>query len=401
MKINAVINDMAVEDDKPAADDLLRGDDPPTKIVIIGVGGGGGNAVDNLIRAKLTGVKFVAVNTDLQALKRCLSTVKLAIGAKVTKGLGAGGIPERGEKAAQESAEEIKEVLRGADMVFITAGMGGGTGTGAAPVIAQIAKEMGILTLALVTRPFTGEGKRKLKFADEGIKKLEACVDSSIVINTQDVMDGDGRDLPIMDALALVDDVLVKGVSGISEIITKTEHINIDFSDVETVMRDQGRAFLGIGVASGENRAAEAAARALNHPMLKNVSLDGAKNILITVISDPGLTVREYDDIVRLVTVGVSDDAMRKSGFLVDPEFKEGIQVTVVAAGIDPGTAAAQASSCKQPEQTSHDVVPYEEWIKMQEGLSRGTANMFLSGRNSSDSDLGIPAVLRAKKDLE
>jgi cell division protein FtsZ len=372
----------------------------PTRIKIIGVGGGGGNAVDNLIKAGLKDVEFVAINTDLQALTRSNADTKLPIGAKVTKGLGAGGIPTQGEAAAEESAQEIKELVQGAHMVFVTGGMGGGTGTGGVPVVARIAREMGILTVGVVTRPFNVEGKRKQKFADEGIEKLRGNVDSIIIINNQDVMDENGQDLPIMEAFSIVDDVLVKSVFGISEIITKTEHINIDFADIQTIMRNQGEALLGIGVASGANRAVDAATSALNHPMLKNLRLDGAQNVLVSVVGDASLTVKEYDDILHFITVGVKEDAMVISGFMVDSDFQDRIKVTVVITGFDPALIAA-GHIRKEAESAARDVVPYEEWVRMQEGITRGSATQFLSGRNGGDTDLGIPTVLRTRKEMD
>lgn len=309
----------------------------PTQIKVIGVGGGGSNAVNRMIEADLAGVDFVAVNTDQQALHRSLTQNRIAIGQQVTNGLGAGGDPGVGEKAALEDKETIKEMLGGCDMVFITAGMGGGTGTGAAPVIAQLSKEMGILTVAVVTKPFKVEGRKKLQLAEEGIERLREHVDTVLVIPNQNLFNIVERKTTIKDAFRFADDILRQGVQGISDLITKTGLINIDFADVRTVMKGKGDALMGIGSASGENRATEAANGAMNNPLLEDAHIDGAQSILVNVRGDENLTLEEYEEIVRMITSAAHEDALVIIGTAVDESLGETIEVTLVATGFEHG----------------------------------------------------------------
>lgn len=374
-----------------------RGADP-TLIKVIGVGGGGSNAVNRMIASNLQKVEFIAANTDLQALKRSEAEVKLALGSKLTNGLGAGGVPEVGEKAAMEDAEKIKEALGGADMVFITAGMGGGTGTGAAPVVAKVAKELGILSVAVVTKPFDFEGRKKRSLADEGIEKLRDAVDTLIIIPNQYLLKIVEKRTPIKEAFLMADDVLRQGVQGISELITIPGEINIDFADVRTVMRGRGDALMGIGVGHGDNRAVDAATNAINNPLLEDARIEGAKGILVNITGGEDLSLAEYEEVVQIITANADDDALIIPGSVFEPSLEDEIRVTVVATGF---TAEAAAGETSQPEEENEDeIIKYKDWLEIRgKGLSKGTTpSLFLSGRNSSDTDLGIPTILRDRK---
>ncbi|MBO4716503.1 MAG: cell division protein FtsZ, partial [Spirochaetales bacterium] len=275
-------------------EDLLHDEQtPPTDIKVIGVGGGGGNAINRMIESGLKKVTFVALNTDVQALQRSNAQVRIPIGKELTGGLGAGGIPEMGMKAAEESKDEIREILEGTDMVFITAGMGGGTGTGAAPVVAELAKGLNILTVAVVTTPFAFEGRKKLQFANEGIDRLRKNVDTLILIPNQYLLKVAENNTPIKQAFLMADDVLRQGVQGISELITEPGEINIDFADVRTVMKGKGDAIMGIGLGEGANRAVDAARQAISNPLLENAKIDGAKSVLVNLTASDGLTLQE------------------------------------------------------------------------------------------------------------
>ena len=280
----------------------------PTKIKVIGCGGCGGNAVNNMIDAGIQGVEFIALNTDLQHLAVSKADYKIQIGKKITGGLGAGMHPEIGEEAAKEEAENLKKLLQGTNMVFITAGMGGGTGTGSAPVVAKLAKELGILTVAVVTTPFDFEGEARRELAEEGIKKLRTEVDSLIVIPNQRVFEGPEKKPSVLQGFKIIDDILRQGVQGISDIITKTGVVNRDFNDVNTVMKGQGDAILGIGVAEGENRAVDAASMAINNKLLSDTHIDGAKNVLVKISGDESVGIDECDEIVKGITARASKD---------------------------------------------------------------------------------------------
>ena len=285
-----------------------------TVIKVIGAGGGGSNAVNRMIEVGLHNVDFIVANTDQQALGKSRAATRLVLGAKVTHGLGAGGKPEIGEKAAMEDRAVIAAALEGADMVFITAGMGGGTGTGSAPVIAQIAKELGALTVAVVTKPFGFEGKVKMRLAEEGIEKLRQAVDTLIVIPNQHLMKVVEKRTPIKEAFMLADDVLRQGVQGISDLITVAGDINIDFADVNTVMQGQGDAIMGVGTASGDNRAVEAAEKAISNPLLEDARIEGARNILVNVTGGENFTLSEFEEIVSIITNSADPDALVKIG---------------------------------------------------------------------------------------
>jgi cell division protein FtsZ len=386
----------------------------PTDIKVIGIGGGGGNAVNRMIAAGLKKVHYVVLNTDMQALQRSNAHTRMPIGSKLTNGLGAGGIPEIGEQAAKESAEEIKELLEGTDMVFITAGMGGGTGTGAAPIIAEIAKEINALTVAVVTTPFTFEGKKKLLLASEGIEKLRKSVDTLIIIPNQYLLKIVENNTPIKQAFQIADDVLRQGVQGISELITEPGEINIDFADVRTVMKGRGDALMGIGIGEGENRAVDAANSAINNPLLENARIEGAKGILVNLAGGDDLTLKEYQDVVEIITQNADDDALIIAGQAYNPELGDRLKVTVVATGFNrqkdlAETAATEKSRKKElgvtppprqreavapqsavPGRQRDEVISIDRWEDLQRKLG-----------NNEDlpEDYSYPAVLRYKQD--
>ncbi len=304
-------------------------------IKVIGVGGGGGNAVNHMVANIIEGVEFICANTDAQALRDVTARTVLQLGTNVTKGLGAGTNPEVGRKAAEEDRERIAEVLQGTDMLFITTGMGGGTGTGAAPIIAQVAKEMGILTVAVVTRPFPFEGRRRSQIADEGIRELGEYVDSLITITNEKLLTILGKDASLLSAFAKADDVLAGAVRGISDIIKRPGMINVDFADVKTVMSEMGMAMMGTGCASGPNRAREATEEAIRNPLLEDVNLHGARGILVNITAGPDLSLGEYAEVGSIIEEFASDEAMVKVGTVIDPDMRDELHVTVVATGLD------------------------------------------------------------------
>ena len=306
-----------------------------TVIKVIGVGGAGGNAVNRMIASGLKKVQFIAMNTDMQALQRSNAQVRIPIGKELTGGLGAGGIPEVGEKAAQESKEDIRREMEDADMVFITAGMGGGTGTGAAAVVAEIAKSCNALTVAVVTTPFAFEGKKKLMLAQAGIEKLRKQVDTLIIIPNQYLLKVVENNTPIKQAFLMADEVLYMGVQGISELITEPGEINIDFADVRTVMKGKGDALMGIGFGEGSNSAVDAARQAVSNPLLENASIEGAKSVLVNLSGSDTLTLQEYQDVVEIITEKCAEDALIIAGQAFNPELGDRIKVTVVATGFE------------------------------------------------------------------
>ena len=307
----------------------------PTVIKVIGCGGGGGNAVNRMIDANIHDVEFISINTDLQALEGSKAQSRLAIGQKVTKGLGSGGKPSIGEQAAEEDKELITNELRGADMVFVTAGMGGGTGTGSAPVVAKIARELGALTVAVVTTPFDFEGPVRMRQAKEGLEKLQAEVDSLIVIPNQHILDVVDKDTSVREAVMVADDVLRQGVEGISSIITSKGDVNTDFADVKNAMRGQGKAILGIGIGEGENRAVEAATKAISNPMIEDSRINGAKNILINICASEKVSMSEVTEICTVVTAQASHDYNMFWGQVTSPQMGDKISVTIIATGFD------------------------------------------------------------------
>ena len=303
-------------------------------IKVIGVGGGGGNAVNHMVKSNIEGVEFICANTDAQALKNIGARTILQLGTGVTKGLGAGANPEVGRQAALEDRERIAEVLQGTNMVFITTGMGGGTGTGAAPIIAEVAKEMGILTVAVVTRPFPFEGRKRMQIADEGIRLLSESVDSLITIPNEKLLTILGKDASLLSAFAKADDVLAGAVRCISDNIKRPGMINVDFADVRTVMSEMGMAMMGTGCASGPNRAREATEAAIRNPLLEDVNLEGARGILVNITAGPDLSLCEYSDVGSIIEAFASEHAMVKVGTVIDPDMRDELHVTVVATGL-------------------------------------------------------------------
>ncbi|MCA9721370.1 MAG: cell division protein FtsZ [Gemmatimonadetes bacterium] len=313
-------------------------EDQPTqnaRMKVLGVGGGGGNAVNRMIEEALQGVQFISVNTDAQALGTSRSDVKVQIGKKLTRGLGAGARPEIGRQAIEENRDEVLEHLQGADLVFVTCGMGGGTGTGAAPIIAQMAKDIGALTVGIVTKPFLFEGRKRMKQAEMGITELRRNVDTMIVVPNERLLAVVGKGIPFQDALKKADEVLLNATRGIASLITSAGIINVDFADVRTVMQNGGAALMGTGVASGENRALEAAQQAIASPLLDNVSINGASGVLINILGGDDLTLGEATQISEIIHDAVGDDAQIIFGAGSDPKLSGEIRVTVIATGFD------------------------------------------------------------------
>lgn len=304
------------------------------QIKVIGVGGGGNNAVNRMIESQVKGIEFISINTDRQALHSSKAEIKLQIGEKLTRGLGAGANPEVGMKAAEESRNEILEVLEGADMVFITAGMGGGTGTGAAPIVAEIAKELGILTVGVVTKPFMFEGRKRMIHAEKGIEELKKRVDTLVTIPNDRLLQVAERKTSIIEAFCIADDVLRQGIQGISDLIAVPALINLDFADVKTIMLNQGLAHMGIGRASGENRATEAAKQAIHSPLLET-SIEGAKGVLLNITGGPNLGIFEVNEAADLIRQSVDPDANIIFGAGLDETIKDDIKITVIATGFD------------------------------------------------------------------
>jgi cell division protein FtsZ len=305
------------------------------RIKVIGVGGGGGNAVNRMIDAQLRGIEFIVANTDQQALNKCRAPKKLQIGGLLTKGLGAGADPDIGRKAALEDTEKILETLEGADMVFLTAGLGGGTGTGAAPIIASLAAEIGALTVAVVTKPFGFEGRRRLQQAERGVEELRNAVDTLITIPNERLLNFVERGTPLFEAFRIADDVLRQAVQGISDLITIPGEVNVDFADVRTIMTGMGMALMGTGIAKGEHRAIESAQRAISSPLLEETSIQGAKGVLINISGGHDLTLHEVAEAARIIADAVDPDANIISGMVIDPQLEEAMKVTVIATGFD------------------------------------------------------------------
>lgn len=305
------------------------------KIRVMGIGGGGNNALNSMIsQSQIQGVDFIAVNTDAQALLMCQSATKLQIGESFTKGLGSGGDPEIGRQAAEESQQKIKDILEGTDMVFLASGMGGGTGTGAAPIIAKIAKEVGALTIAVVTKPFSFEGTRRMVTAEDGVENLRDKVDTLIVIPNQRILDVVDRKLSLLEAFKVADSVLTQGVQGISDLITMPGLINVDFADVRTIMTNAGSALMGIGTGVGENRAQTAARTAIASPLLE-ISMDGARGVLFNIIGGPDLTMSEVDEAAKIIAAAADPDANIIFGATIDEAMRDQLKITVVATGFD------------------------------------------------------------------
>ena len=376
---------------------------PNAVIKVIGVGGGGGNAVAHMVGSHVDGVDFVCANTDAQALKISGAKICLQLGGTVTKGLGAGANPEVGRQAALEDRERIVETLRGADMVFITAGMGGGTGTGAAPVVAQLAKEMGVLTVAIVTKPFPFEGRKRMQVALKGIEDLSQHVDSLITVPNEKLLTVLGRDVTLLSAFKAANDVLLGAVQGIADLITRPGLINVDFADVRTVMAEMGMAMMGTGSARGDDRAVAAAEAAIKNPLLEDVILAGACGILVNVTAGPNLTMREFNEIGDVVHQFASEDATVVIGTALDPELQDDVRVTVVATGLNRQAGrqslrreeAAQALRPRIVARTGTDNMPVD-YLATPAARAVGEA---VKPREPKMEMLNIPAFLRNQAD--
>jgi len=355
--------------------------DGTATIKVIGVGGAGNNAINRMIESGIKGVEFIAINTDRQALQLSKASSKIQIGEKLTRGLGAGANPEIGMQAAEESKAEIAEMLRGADMVFVTAGMGGGTGTGAAPIVAAAAKELGILTIGVVTKPFTFEGKKRLTQAEKGIANLKEKVDTLVVIPNDKLLQIIDRRTSIVEAFKMADDVLRQGVQGISDLISVPGLINLDFADVKAVMLNTGMAHMGIGRASGENRAEDAAKQAIQSPLLET-SIEGARGVIINITGGEDLGLHEVNTAAELVQRSVDPEANIIFGTVTDPNMGEDIQITVIATGFEKPEARVASSV---------DSFVNKQWDKKINSIPTSTDN-------SNSGDLDIPAFLRKNK---
>ena len=331
--------------------------DQSAVIKVVGVGGGGGNAVDRMVESGIQNVEFIAVNTDAQALKRSKADVRIQIGEKLTKGLGAGANPEVGRKAAEETKDKIEEALEGADMVFVTSGMGGGTGTGAAPIVARIAKELGALTVGVVTRPFSFEGPKRGRYAAEGVAQMKANVDTLVTISNNRLLEIVDKKTPMLEAFREADNVLRQGVQGISDLIIAPGYVNLDFADVKTVMKDQGSALMGIGVASGENRTAEATKKAISSPLLE-VSIDGAEQILLNITGGSDLTLFEAQDASDIVAAAATNDVNIIFGTSINENLGDEVIVTVIATGIDEEHKGTKKSVARSSRPTLTPTTP-------------------------------------------
>jgi len=390
------------------------------RIKVVGVGGSGNNAISRMIDSKIKGVEFVAINTDAQALHHSKATEKVHIGKNLTKGLGAGMNPEIGRQAAEENRDEIQDVLKGADMVFVTCGLGGGTGTGAAPVVAETAKELGALTVAVVTRPFSFEGAQRRALGEEGLQNLKERVDTLITIPNDKLLSIIDRKTTLINAFRIVDDVLRQGVQGISDLITKPGIVNVDFADVRAIMQDSGSALMGIGIASGENRAAEAARTAINSPLLE-LSIDGAKGVLFNISGSSDLGMLEINEAANIITESIDPNAKVIFGAVVDDQVKKGeIHVTVVATGFDAERnestsllgrvgvnrgSAVEARQSKEEKEEFKDTVTFptkkifEPKMIIEEKIQPRIVNSQVSIKEEEDKEdeLEIPAFIRRK----
>ena len=377
-------------------------------IKVIGVGGGGGNAVEHMLRADLEGVEFINANTDAQMLSRSNAPTILQIGQNLTKGLGAGADPEVGRQAAMEDSDRIADSIEGADMVFITAGMGGGTGTGAAPVIAGIAREKGILTVAVVTRPFPFEGKKRIDLSTNGINDLQEHVDSLIVIPNEKVLAVMGHEATLVDAFAKANEVLFNAVQGISELITRPGLINVDFADVRTVMSEMGKAMMGSATVSGENRAVEAARQAISSPLLEDINLHGAKGLLVNITAGPDMAIGEFEAVGNAVHEYAAADANVVIGTAFDPEMEGDLRVTMVATGLSDPKAAKAApeqpikAAPPPPEEKKTEPLPKGAMVPPRRFGRGGGAATAAAPAEAAQLDLDhldIPAFLRRQAD--
>ena len=374
-------------------------------IKVVGVGGGGGNAVKHMIENDVEGVDFICANTDAQALSDVASKTVLQLGSEITKGLGAGANPDIGRAAAMEDRERIAESLAGADMVFITAGMGGGTGTGGAPVVAEVARELGILTVAVVTRPFPFEGKKRLKIASQGVIELQQQVDSLITIPNEKLLEVLGKNTSLLDAFKEANDVLLGAVQGIADLIIRPGMINVDFADVRTVMSEMGMAMMGSGSATGEGRAREAAERAINSPLLDDVDLQGARGILVNITAGLDLSLGEFSEVGDAIEEFASDEATVVVGTVIDPDMTDELKVTVVATGLGSEIVRAPLQVVESTQSVEVDLVPdYKDLDKpaIRRRRSAGSSRTATAGQAPVDAGeeyFDIPAFLRRQAD--
>ncbi len=368
-------------------------------IKVLGVGGGGGNAVHHMITNQVDGVDFICANTDSQALNNLKAKTILQMGTSITKGLGAGANPEIGRQAALEDRDQIADILSGADMVFITAGMGGGTGTGAAPIVAEVARELGILTVAVVTRPFPFEGKKRSAIAEQGIEQLSANVDSLITIPNEKLLDVLGKEASLLDAFKAANDVLLGAVKGIADLIMHPGMINVDFADVKTVMSEMGMAMMGTGFATGEDRAREAAESAIRSPLLEDVNLQGARGILVNITAGENLSLGEFSEVGDTIEEFASDDATVVVGTVIDPELDDEMRVTVVATGL----GGRQAKPKKVVDNTQREQMDYSQLdrpaVLRNRPVDRGAFVAQAVGAEADIDYLDIPAFLRRQAD--
>ena len=373
---------------------------PNAVIKVIGVGGGGGNAVAHMVNGSIEGVEFITANTDSQAIKNCGAKLQLQLGGNVTKGLGAGANPEVGRQAALEDRERIMDALQGADMVVITAGMGGGTGTGAAPVVAQLAKEMGILTVAVVTKPFPFEGRRRMQVALKGIEELSQHCDSLITIPNEKLITVLGRNATMIQAFRAANDVLQGAVQGIADLIVRPGLINVDFADVRTVMSEMGLAMMGTGTARGDDRAQAAAEGAINNPLLDDVNLAGANGILVNITAGPDFTMAEFDEVGRIIENFASEDATVVIGTVLDPDMQDEVRVTVVATGLNRAVSRQAVRGNEREDSFGAIRRPQVQLVNTQ-GRRDGTTGMMIDEGESFSPGAGIAANLRGRGHAE
>ncbi|PID45454.1 MAG: cell division protein FtsZ [Proteobacteria bacterium] len=379
---------------------MMDTDGQSAVIKVVGVGGGGGNAVQNMVDSGIEGVEFICANTDAQALEGSGVETLLQLGHSLTKGLGAGANPDIGREAALEDRERIKELITGTDMLFITAGMGGGTGTGAAPVVAELARELGILTVAVVTKPFPFEGPKRMKAAEAGIADLAKSVDSLITIPNGKLLTSLGKSITLLDAFKAANNVLLGAVQGIAELITRPGLINVDFADVRTVMNSMGLSMMGTGSASGEERATKAAKAAISSPLLDDVNLNGARGILVNITAGLDMGIHEFEEVGSAIREFASDDATVVVGTVIDPDMTDEIRVTIVATGLDGLLDTAQKPDAQRQATTRLRPVQLEQTQKKVAGSDVNTT--VRADTNSADKDknyLDIPAFLRNQAD--
>lgn len=368
-------------------------------IKVIGVGGGGGNAIKHMLTANIRGVEFIRANTDRQALEDDLAGLVLQLGTNITKGLGAGANPEVGRQSALEDRDRIYDVLEGADLVFITAGMGGGTGTGAAPIVAEVAKELGALTVAVVTKPFPFEGKKRLQYAEEGIYKLSQVVDSLITIPNQKLLSVLGKGVTLLDAFKAANNILLGAVQGISELITQPGLINVDFADVRTVMSEMGIAMMGTGIATGEDRARLAAEAAISSPLLEDISLAGARGVLVNITAGQDMSIAEFEEVGDSIKNFTSEDATVIVGTVIDPTMTDELRVTLVATGL--GRQVAQTSKSSLPESARYERAQ-AGYVNNARRVAQPQKRVMETTESATDYPfLDIPAFLRRRAPIE